>query len=101
MADASGFLGMGCVEIVIHTDDIARGFGLPFHPPDDLTDRIVRRLFPWAPTDREVWASLRWACGRAALPDRARLAPDWYWHCAPLAEWDGTIKKRSAPPGWT
>ena len=100
MADASGFLAMGCVETVIHTDDIARGLGLPFRPPDELVDRVLRRLFPWAPTAGDVWASLRWACGRAPLPDRERLAPDWYWHCAPLAEWDGTIKKRSAPPGW-
>lgn len=100
-ADASGFLAMGCAEILIHTDDIALGLELPFRPPNDLTDRVLRRLFPWAPTDGDVWAVLRWACGRAALPDRARLAPDWYWHCAPLAEWDGTIKKRSSPPGWT
>lgn len=100
MADASGFLAMGCEEIVIHTDDIAAGLDLPFRPPDGLTGRVLRRLFPWAPTEGDVWATFRWACGRAALPDRARLAPDWYWHCSPLAEWDGTIKKRSAPPGW-
>ena len=26
MADVSGWVGMGCVEILIHTDDIARGW---------------------------------------------------------------------------
>jgi hypothetical protein len=60
----------------------------------------VARIFPWAPAEGDPWAALRWAAGRAALPDRERLGPDWYWHCAPLAEWDGTIKKRTTPPAW-
>jgi hypothetical protein len=68
---------------------------------DDLALPITRRLFPWAPNDVAPWAALRWAAGRAALPDRPRLGPDWYWHCAPLSEWDGTITKRTAPPAWT
>ena len=101
MANVSGWIGMGCTEMLIHTDDIAQGLGLTFRPPDDLSARIVARLFPWAPADGDPWASLRWAAGRAALPDRERLGPDWYWHCAPLAEWDGTVKKRTAPPAWT
>jgi hypothetical protein len=46
------------------------------------------------------WDGLRWAAGRAALPDREQLGPDWYWHCPPLSEWDGTIRKRTAPPAW-
>ena len=101
MADPEGFVAMACEEILIHTDDIAHGLGLDFQPPDALTARVLARLFPWAPTNVEPWAALRWASGRTALPDRARLGPEWYWHCAPLAEWDGTIKKRSAPPAWT
>ena len=101
MADAEGFVAMGCEEIMIHTDDIAHGLGLTFQPPDELAGRVLRRLFPWAPTDGEPWATLRWASGRIALPDRERLGPDWYWHCAPLSEWDGTIRTRSSPPAWT
>ena len=101
MADAEGFVAMGCEEMLIHTDDIAQGLGLAFRPPDDLARRLVRRLFPWAPTDPNPWAGVRWASGRAALPDRERLNADWYWHCAPLAEWDGTVKRRTAPPSWT
>jgi uncharacterized protein (TIGR03083 family) len=100
MAGVSGWIGMGCVEILVHTDDIARGMGLTFRPPDELSARILARLFPWAPRDVDPWDSLRWAAGRTALPDRERLGPDWYWHCAPLSEWDGTIKKRAAPPAW-
>jgi hypothetical protein len=100
MADVSGWIGMGCEEILLHTDDIARGLGLPYRPPADLSARILARLFPWAPSDIDPWDSLRWATGRAALPDRERLGPDWYWHCPPLAEWDGTITKRTSPPAW-
>ena len=100
MADVSGWIGMGCEEILLHTDDIARGLRLPCRPPDELCSRVRARLFPWAPADVDPWDSLGWAAGRAALPDRERLGPDWYWHCPPLSEWDGTIKKRTAPPAW-
>jgi uncharacterized protein (TIGR03083 family) len=100
MADAEGFVAMGCAETLIHADDIARGLGVSFTPPADLAARVVRRLFPWAPTTGDPWQTLRWSCGRAALPGRDRLGPDWYWHCAPLAEWDGTVRKRTAPPMW-
>lgn len=100
MADLSGWIALGCEEILLHTDDIAQGLGLTFRPPDDLSARILARIFPWAPTESDPWASLRWAAGRAALSDRAPLGPDWYWHCAPLSEWDGTIRKRTAPPAW-
>ena len=100
MADVSGWMGMACTEILVHTDDIARGLELPFRPPDDLSARVLTRLFPWAPADIDPWGSLRWAAGRAALPDREQLGPDWYWHCAPRSEWDGTIKKRTSPPAW-
>jgi hypothetical protein len=100
MADVSGWIALGCEEILLHTDDIAQGLGLPFRPPDDLSARLLARLFPWAPTDVDSWAALRWAAGRAALPGHERLGPDWYWHCAPLSEWDGAIKKRTAPPAW-
>ncbi len=104
MADADGFRAMGCQEMLTHTHDIASGLDLPFAPPEDLCDRILRRIFPWAPDEAEQpdrWAALRWACGRAALPDRPRLDPDWWWHCAPLAEWDGTRRVRTSPPAWT
>jgi hypothetical protein len=100
MADVSGWMAMGCEEMLVHSDDIARGLGLDFQPPPELAARIVARLFPWAPRDVAPWAALRWATGRAALPGRERLGNDWYWHCAPLAEWDGAIRKRTAPPAW-
>ncbi len=94
MADVSGFIAMGCCEILIHTADVAQGLDRAFRPPDDLSGRVARRLFPWAPTDVDGWSALRWGAGRLALPGHPRLAPDWLWHCAPLEEWDGTIKKQ-------
>ena len=93
MADVSGFIAMGCDETLIHTADIAQGLHRPFHPPDDLCARVAVRLFPWAPSGFSGWETLRWANGRAALPGHDRLGPDWSWHCAPLEEWEGTVKK--------
>jgi hypothetical protein len=90
-ADASGFAAMACDEILIHSDDIARGLGTPFEPPRDVCERVLGRLFPWAPRTRDAWQRLRWANGRAPLDDLPRLPPDWEWHCAPLDEWDGSV----------
>lgn len=95
-ADASGFIAMGCTEILIHTYDIAQGLRRAFTPPEELCGRVARRLFPWAPTDVDGWSALRWGCGRTALPGHPRLGPSWGWQCAPLEEWDGT-QKESAP----
>jgi uncharacterized protein (TIGR03083 family) len=92
MADASGFAAMGCDEMLVHTDDAARGLGTSFRPDDALAARVVQRLFPWAPEGHDPWATLRWANGRQPLGDKPRLE-QWWWHCAPLDEWTGT-----APP---
>jgi hypothetical protein len=97
MADASGFIAMGCEELLIHTNDIARGLRLAFSPPSELAGAVRSRLFPWAPTDADPWAALRWATGRLALPGHQRLGSDWGWHCAPLGEWDGTVAKARWP----
>jgi uncharacterized protein (TIGR03083 family) len=90
-ADASGFAAMACDELLIHTDDAARGLGLAFEPDAHLAGHVVRRLFPWAPHGERSWPTLRWANGRAPLGDRPRLT-SWQWHCAPLDEWDGTVR---------
>lgn len=95
-ADASGFLAMGCAEILVHTWDLAGALGLAYTGPPDVTDRTVRRLFPWAPGHPDPWARLLWSCGRAPLDDLPRQDEDWVWHCAPLEEWDGVA--RIAPP---
>jgi hypothetical protein len=45
MADVSGFIAMGCSEILIHTADITQTFGAPFDPAADLCDRVSHMLF--------------------------------------------------------
>ena len=93
---------MGCDEILVHGGDITGALDLPYEPPSELCAQVLVRLFPWAPTDEDPWQALLWAIGRQPLGDRARLAADWWWECAPLREWDGTVRARSEldPPGW-
>lgn len=103
LSDADGYRAMACSEVLTHTDDIAQGLGLALLPPDGLCERIMTRVFLWAPDPRECpdrWAALRWCCGRTALPTRPRLDERWWWHAAPIAEWDGTRNERTAPPAW-
>jgi uncharacterized protein (TIGR03083 family) len=92
IADRSGFAAMGCDEVLVHGSDLAATLGLDFDPPRDVCGRVLRRIFPWAPTDAEPWAALLWANGRAPLGDRE---PErrWVWHCAPLDEWDGATRR--------
>jgi hypothetical protein len=93
LADADGLIAIGCDEIMVHTDDLARGFGLAWQPPEALCRRVLARLFPWAPSVGDPWSTLLWANGRIALVGHPRLGPDWAWQAAPLSEWDGTIRK--------
>jgi len=92
-ADAAGFAGMGCDELLVHTDDAARALGVDFTPDEALVARVLARLFPWVATDdpdaEDPWTLLRWANGRLDRPGRPHQ-DRWVWHCAPLAEWDGT-----------
>ena len=88
-ADASGFLAMGCDEILIHAHDVARGLALPFSIPEDLASKILARLYPWAPHSLAPSDVLLWVNGRRKLPGESR--EDWQrWHSAPLEEWDGS-----------
>jgi hypothetical protein len=99
--DPVGYLAMGCGEVLLHTDDIAQSLGHTFQAPDALCQRVVARLFPWAPKDAAIdgWSLLCWATGRLTLPDYGRVAPDWTWHASPLVEWDGEVKTRASYGG--
>jgi hypothetical protein len=92
IADASGFAGMGCAELLVHAGDVAEARGLPWTPPADLADAVLARLFPWAPRDGDPAATLRWATGRAVLAGFEPVT-SWRWHCAPLDEWDGAVPR--------
>ena len=91
--DRSGFAAMACDELLVHADDAARGLGLDFRPDADLAGRVLARLFPWHQPGDDPWRSLLWANGRIDLPGRPNQR-GWRWHCAPLAEWDGTRPDR-------
>lgn len=87
-ADAEGFAAMGCVETLLHGDDIARGLGLAIDPPRDVCARLLTRLFPDAARDLatvDPWTALRWSTGRIELPGRPQLT-EWRWRAAPLGE---------------
>jgi hypothetical protein len=88
-ADASGFAGMGCAELLLHAGDLADDQGLDWTPPPGLVAATRARLFPWAPADADPWTALLWATGRGELPGHDPVTT-WRWHCAPLTEWDGT-----------
>jgi hypothetical protein len=79
---------MACDEMLIHTDDAAKGLGLRFVPDLELAGRVLARLFPWHDPGSDAWQALLWANGRIDLPGRQNQT-GWTWHCAPLADWDG------------
>lgn len=101
MADAEGFLSMGCTEIPAHGADAAAGLGLDFAPDEDLCRRVVTRLFPWAPAETDGWETLLWATGRGALPGQSPVGDCWMWHPAPLADWDGSIPEDGGARAWS
>ena len=88
MADAEGFLAMGCEEMLIHTWDVCAGFGEDFSVPDEIAGAVVARLFPWAPAECTAWQAQLWCSDRITLENRGRIGP-WGWHAAPIAEWAG------------
>ncbi|EDY43623.1 hypothetical protein [Streptomyces sp. SPB074] len=86
-SDAAGFAAMGVVETLVHTDDLARGLGLAWSPPEPLVARSLDRLFPDVPRDlAPPWLTLRWATGRAALPGLPDRSGGWRWDGRPAAE---------------
>ncbi|NLU74680.1 hypothetical protein HCC61_18705 [Streptomyces sp. HNM0575] len=82
VADPGGFAAMGVVETLVHAHDVAEGIGLSWHPPEDLCERVLARLFPDVRTDAAPWQTLLWATGRTALPDLPRRT-SWRWYGAP------------------
>ena len=78
--DPTGFAAMGVGETILHTFDIASGFGIDWTPLPDLCEFVLARMFPeftdGAPVDRLLWLTGRGALGD--LPPRT----DWVWHAA-------------------
>lgn len=81
-SDPEGFAAMGVVETLVHTHDIAEGLNRAWEPPQDLSERVLTRLFPDVPVVDTPWSTLLWATGRMETPDRPRRTT-WRWHGAP------------------
>ncbi|QFZ22784.1 maleylpyruvate isomerase N-terminal domain-containing protein [Saccharothrix syringae] len=82
VADAAGFAAMACDEMLVHTHDAGRGLGVAFEPPAEYAAKVLARLFPEAPTDRDPVETLLWANGRVPLGELP-VRTDWRWHGAP------------------
>jgi uncharacterized protein (TIGR03083 family) len=86
MADPEGFAGMGCVELLVHGEDVARGLGMALDPPREVCERVLARMFPdLTAEDTDAWDALLWATGRIELPDRERRT-SWRWRGAPAGD---------------
>lgn len=79
MADPPAVAAMGIVEVVVHTHDIVQGLSLDWRPPEGLSHRCLKRLFPDVELTDDEWPTLLWATGRTILPDRERRR-EWRWH---------------------
>jgi DinB superfamily len=76
MTDPAGFAALGCVEMLLHGQDIARGLGLDLDPPRQVCAHVLASRFPKASADLadlDPWAVLQWATGRIELPGHPRL----------------------------
>jgi hypothetical protein len=91
--DPEGFLAMGCVEVLMHAWDTVNGTAASVTAPDDLSARVVRRLFPWSPADAPGWQALLFETGRGELAGHESPGDVWMWHNPPLDEWDGKVRR--------
>ncbi|HET6290438.1 MAG TPA: hypothetical protein VFG15_27285, partial [Amycolatopsis sp.] len=83
-ADLEGFAGMGCVEVLVHGEDMARGLDVTLDPPRDICSRVLTRMFPEVDAaDVDPWTALLWATARVDLPGRPSRT-GWQWRGAPL-----------------
>ncbi|HVX46430.1 MAG TPA: hypothetical protein VHC49_21230 [Mycobacteriales bacterium] len=86
LADPAGFAAGGCVEGLIHGQDIARGLGSELRPPAPLCERLRARLFPHYGEETaslDPWRAVQWATGRLESSGAARK---WKWRATPLEE---------------
>ncbi|MFI5561868.1 hypothetical protein ACIA2T_21540 [Amycolatopsis japonica] len=83
-ADLEGFAGMGCIEVLVHGEDMARGLEVTLDPPRDVCSRVLARMFPDVDvTGVDPWTALLWATDRTELPGRPSRA-GWQWRGTPL-----------------
>ncbi|MFF0341932.1 maleylpyruvate isomerase N-terminal domain-containing protein [Kribbella sp. NPDC004875] len=96
--DPEGFAGMGCVEMLLHGQDLATGLACSLEPPAGVCERVLTRLFPHEPrVADDAWLELRRVTGRAVVPG-APARDSWKWRSTPLNEpWDGSPTPEPMP----
>ena len=72
-----GFAAMGVGEILLHTHDITQGLSVDWLPPAPLSQSVLDRLFPSAPSGEPAQVLL-WCTGRARLDGHPRQT-SWRW----------------------
>ena len=92
LPDTEGVLAMGCAEVMLHSWDAVGGLDLEFVGDEGISDRVLRRLFPWAPAETPCWQTLLFVTGRGELPGFESPGDRWMWHNDVLEEWDGREK---------
>lgn len=103
VADAAGWAGMAVTEVLVHGVDVGRALGIVgLELPEDVCERAVRRVFPWAATFLADYPASRVFLAVTGREDVDGIAhdPQWWWQAAPLAEWDGRPRRRTRPPQW-
>lgn len=80
MWDKETLAAFGCIEVLVHTGDIAAGLGISFEPSQELCEKVVARVFVGAPRDNDSWSVLWWATGRGELEGQPKLGPEWLGH---------------------
>jgi len=87
LAGPEGFAGLGCVEALLHAQDVAQGLGLDLDPPRDVCARVLAWRFPRASAELaagiDPWTALQWATGRVEIPGHPRLAQWWRSEAVP------------------
>lgn len=100
LADASGWVGMAVTEFLVHGHDTAAALRIELPLPGQVCARTLARVFPWVPATAAGPEHLLLAVtGRASIVG-VPADPEWWWHSAPLSEWDGRPRQRTSPPGW-
>ncbi|MEU8708440.1 maleylpyruvate isomerase N-terminal domain-containing protein [Streptomyces sp. NPDC048565] len=79
MGDGSAFAAAAVLELLVHSRDIAHGFGIAASLDDDLCTPVVERIFPGAPAGHRPSHTLLWCAGRTELPGLPRRT-DWRWY---------------------
>ena len=100
LADAGGWAGMAVTELLVHGHDMAGALDVELRLPRDISARVLAWVFPWVSLDLAAPEILLLAVTGWIPLDGLPHDPDWWWQSAPLAEWDGTPRRRTSPPAW-